>query len=71
MKGKGKIWPRGLQHAICNHRLRPTEPFFRRLKHQLGSPGQFVFMFIEQSGHGQADGRMCVMAAGMHDAGIG
>ena len=66
VQGQDRVDARVFQCPALDHGQRAARPFFRRLKQQFDLAVQIKLMFLQQLGGSQQNGRMGIVAAGMH-----
>ena len=74
MERQGLIDMRGFEDAVPDHHLISAHPlitkaFLARLEAELQSSRKLSPVGVQEPGHSQADGRVSIVSASMHDAG--
>ncbi len=75
MQGQRPVHFGAVEYAVAHHHQRAAHfftigAFFGRLEAEFDIAFQLMFMFVQDLRHGQPDGGVTVVSAGVHHAGI-
>ena len=71
MEAQRHIDLRPVHHAVGDHGAHAADGFFGWLEHQLHGSGELRRQVLQQRGDAEQGGRVYVVAAGVHQAGVG